>query len=92
MSPREAPQVDPAQRLSLLTAYEAIEKAGLVPDATPSTQRDRVGVFYGTTSNDWGETNQRFQQSVLRPVAVLYYGLRKRAVRSEGVSCTVVVA
>lgn len=57
MSPREAPQVDPAQRLSLLTAYEAIEKAGLVPDATPSTQRDRVGVFYGTTSNDWGETN-----------------------------------
>ncbi|KAB2579259.1 Non-reducing polyketide synthase pks27 [Lasiodiplodia theobromae] len=57
MSPREAPQVDPAQRLSLLTAYEALEKAGMVPDATPSTQRDRVGVFYGTTSNDWGETN-----------------------------------
>jgi hypothetical protein len=57
MSPRETPQVDPAQRLSLMTAYEAIEKAGLVPDATPSTQRDRVGVFYGTTSNDWGETN-----------------------------------
>jgi len=57
MSPREAPQADPAQRLSLLTAYEAIENAGLVPDATPSTQRDRVGVFYGATSNDWGETN-----------------------------------
>ena len=35
---------------------------------------------------------QRFQQSVLRPVAVPYYGLRKRAVRSEGVSRTVVVA
>jgi naphtho-gamma-pyrone polyketide synthase len=57
MSPREAPQVDPAQRLSLMTAYEAMESAGLVPDATPSTQRERVGVFYGTTSNDWGETN-----------------------------------
>lgn len=57
MSPREAPQVDPAQRLALMTAYEAMENAGMVPDTTPSTQRDRVGVFYGTTSNDWGETN-----------------------------------
>lgn len=57
MSPREAPQVDPAQRLSLMTAYEAMENAGIVPDATPSTQRDRVGVFVGSTSNDWGETN-----------------------------------
>ncbi|KOS19517.1 Noranthrone synthase [Escovopsis weberi] len=37
--------------------YEAIEQAGLVPDATPSTRRDRVGVFYGVTSNDWMETN-----------------------------------
>lgn len=57
MSPREAPQVDPAQRLALMTTYEAMENAGMVPDATPSTQRDRVGVFFGTTSNDWGETN-----------------------------------
>jgi acyl transferase domain-containing protein len=57
ISPREAPQIDPAQRLALMTAYEAIEQAGLVPDATPSTRRDRVGVFYGTTSNDWMETN-----------------------------------
>ena len=57
MSPREAPQVDPAQRLALLTAYEAIEQAGIVPDASPSTQKDRVGVFYGVTSNDWMETN-----------------------------------
>ena len=57
MSPREAPQVDPAQRLALHTAYEAMENAGMVPNATPSTQADRIGVFYGTTSNDWGETN-----------------------------------
>ena len=57
ISPREAPQVDPAQRLSLLTAYEAVENAGMVAEATPSTQKDRVGVFYGTSSNDWGETN-----------------------------------
>ncbi|KAL2862531.1 type I polyketide synthase [Aspergillus lucknowensis] len=57
LSPREAPQVDPAQRLALMTTYEAMESAGLVPDTTPSTQSDRVGVFIGSTSNDWGEIN-----------------------------------
>lgn len=57
MSPREAPQVDPAQRLALMTTYEAIEQAGVVPDATPSTYKDRVGLWYGVTSNDWMETN-----------------------------------
>lgn len=57
LSPREAPQVDPAQRLALMTTYEAMENAGFVPDATPSSMSDRVGVFFGSTSNDWGETN-----------------------------------
>lgn len=57
VSPREAPQVDPAQRLALLTAYEAMEHAGIVPGRTPSTRKDRVGVFYGVTSNDWCESN-----------------------------------
>ncbi|GAB7350141.1 hypothetical protein MBLNU459_g0810t2 [Dothideomycetes sp. NU459] len=57
ISPREAPQIDPAQRLALMTAYEAMEQAGLVADATPSTRPDRIGVFYGVTSNDWMETN-----------------------------------
>ena len=57
LSPREAPQIDPAQRIALMTAYEALESAGIVPDATPSTRKDRVGVFYGITSNDWMETN-----------------------------------
>lgn len=31
--------------------------AGFVPDRTPSSQRDRVGVFFGTTSDDWREVN-----------------------------------
>ncbi|KAI1378719.1 polyketide synthetase [Hypoxylon crocopeplum] len=57
ISPREAPQVDPAQRIALMTAYEAIEHAGVVPGRTPSTREDRVGVFYGVTSNDWCESN-----------------------------------
>ncbi|OJJ32995.1 hypothetical protein ASPWEDRAFT_115577 [Aspergillus wentii DTO 134E9] len=57
MSPREALQADPAQRLALLTAYEALEMAGFVPDSTPSTQKDRVGIFYGMTSDDYREIN-----------------------------------
>ncbi|OLN87699.1 Conidial yellow pigment biosynthesis polyketide synthase 3 [Colletotrichum chlorophyti] len=57
ISPKEAEQSDPAQRLALETAYEALEMAGIVPGRTPSTQRDRVGVFYGMTSDDWREIN-----------------------------------
>ncbi|KAF7198010.1 Polyketide synthase CTB1 [Pseudocercospora fuligena] len=57
MSPREAAQVDPAQRVALLTAAEALEQAGIVPNRTPSTQKHRVGVWFGSTSNDWMETN-----------------------------------
>ncbi|KOC17636.1 aflC / pksA / pksL1 / polyketide synthase [Aspergillus flavus AF70] len=57
ISPKEAPQMDPAQRMALMSTYEAMERAGLVPDTTPSTQRDRIGVFHGVTSNDWMETN-----------------------------------
>ncbi|KAJ5795215.1 hypothetical protein N7457_001814 [Penicillium paradoxum] len=57
MSPREALQADPAQRLALLTAYEAFEMAGFIPDSTPSTQKNRVGVFYGMTSDDYREVN-----------------------------------
>jgi naphtho-gamma-pyrone polyketide synthase len=57
ISPKEAAQADPGQRLALQTAYEAIEMAGIIPDRTPSTQRDRVGIFYGMTSDDWREVN-----------------------------------
>lgn len=57
LSPREACQADPAQRLALLTAYEALEMAGFVADRTASTQKHRVGVFYGATSDDWREVN-----------------------------------
>lgn len=55
--PRKASQFDPAQRLALMTTYEAMEQAGIVPDATPSTKRDRIGVFYGIASNDWMDVN-----------------------------------
>ena len=57
MSPRESCQADPGQRLAITTAYEAMEMAGFVPDRTPSSQRDRIGIFYGMTSDDWREVN-----------------------------------
>ncbi len=57
MSPREAAQTDPMQRLMLSTAYEAMEMAGIVPGRTPSTKTDRIGTFYGQTSDDWREVN-----------------------------------
>ncbi|KAF1345659.1 thiolase-like protein [Delphinella strobiligena] len=34
-----------------------MEHAGIVPGRTPSTREDRLGVFYGMTSNDWCEAN-----------------------------------
>ena len=55
ISPREAAQIDPMQRLALVTAYEALEMAGFVQNRTLSSRLDRVGTFYGQTSDDWRE-------------------------------------
>ncbi|EFQ33703.1 beta-ketoacyl synthase domain-containing protein [Colletotrichum graminicola] len=57
MSPREAEQTDPMHRLALVTAYEALEMSGYVPNRTPSTILERVGTFYGQASDDWRELN-----------------------------------
>ncbi|KAL4778883.1 hypothetical protein BJX76DRAFT_362306 [Aspergillus varians] len=59
MSPREAAQTDPAHRLALLTAYEALEQSGYVPDRTPSTRRDTIGTIYGQCFDDYREANAR---------------------------------
>lgn len=57
MSPREAYQTCPMQRMAITTAYEALEMSGYVPNRTRSTKLDRVGTFYGQTSDDWREVN-----------------------------------
>ena len=44
-------------RLGLASAYEALEMAGYVPNRTPSTRLERIGTFYGQTSDDWREIN-----------------------------------
>ncbi|KAI3318557.1 putative polyketide synthase [Xylariaceae sp. AK1471] len=57
MSPREALQTDPMQRLALVTAYEALERAGYVANRTASTDLHRIGTFYGQASDDYREVN-----------------------------------
>ena len=57
MSPREAQQTDPMQRLALVTAYEALEKAGYVANRTAATNLHRIGTFYGQASDDYREVN-----------------------------------
>lgn len=53
----QAEQTDPMQRLALVTAYEALEMAGLVPGRTASSNPKRIGTYYGQASDDWRELN-----------------------------------
>ncbi|KAI1086282.1 putative polyketide synthase [Rostrohypoxylon terebratum] len=48
-SPRESASMDPAQRLLLQVAYQAVEQSGYLNNPSPSD----VGVFLGTTGNDY---------------------------------------
>lgn len=57
MSPREAAQTDPMHRLALVTAYEALEQSGFVPDRTECTDRRGISTFYGQSSDDYREVN-----------------------------------
>ena len=58
MSPRESQAVDPQMRLALVTAYEALERAGYVGNRTASTKLQRIGTYYGQAADDYREVNQ----------------------------------
>ncbi|KAG2174713.1 hypothetical protein INT43_005771, partial [Umbelopsis isabellina] len=53
ISPREAINMDPQQRVLLQVAYEALEAAGYTPDSTPSFDRNTFGCFLGASTNDY---------------------------------------
>ena len=44
-------------RLALVTAYEALEMSGYSPNRTPSTNKKRIGTYFGQASDDWREVN-----------------------------------
>ncbi|KAI1676155.1 Thiolase protein [Pyrenophora tritici-repentis] len=60
ISPVEAMQMDPIQRMALLTTYEALEMAGYSGcDAEFGPDPSRVAVFFGQTTDDWKSINQQ---------------------------------
>ncbi|MFI7430833.1 HAD-IIIC family phosphatase [Micromonospora sp. NPDC049836] len=52
IAPREAPAIDPQQRLTLETAWEALEDAGIDPHTLKGTP---AGVFTGSLHHDYGD-------------------------------------
>ncbi|MFI7002082.1 type I polyketide synthase [Nocardia sp. NPDC050175] len=61
VSPREAAAIHPAQRLIMMTAWEAIERAGIVPAAL---REQEVGVFVGITGPDYGPRWHRTPEDI----------------------------
>ncbi|RDL40910.1 putative Polyketide synthase [Venustampulla echinocandica] len=53
VSPREAKQMDPIQRLLMMCSYEALQTAGYSPDSSLSTNRMRVATYFGQSGDDW---------------------------------------
>ena len=55
ISPREALQMDPVQRMLLMTTYESLEMAGYGPAATVGREQTppRIAAYFGQTTDDW---------------------------------------
>ena len=51
ISPREAMQMDPIQRMLLITTYEALEMAGYAKDEEQAAPR--IATYFGQTADDW---------------------------------------
>ncbi len=58
VSPREAAQMDPMQRLLLMTSYEAMEMAGYAPDGGVWTNGKRIDTYIAQSTDDWRSINE----------------------------------
>lgn len=56
IAPREANTMDPQQRLVLEVTWEALERAGIIPESLFNSQ---TGVFLGITTNDYARIAMR---------------------------------
>jgi acyl transferase domain-containing protein len=53
ISPKEADQMDPQHRQIVMASYEALEKAGYAPGATPTLRKERIAVFFGASTDEY---------------------------------------
>lgn len=60
ISPREALQMDPVQRMLLMTTYESLEMAGYSDEAANSEESPpRIATYFGQTIDDWKSINDQ---------------------------------
>ncbi|KAK2758262.1 polyketide synthase pks13 [Arachnomyces sp. PD_36] len=59
ISPREAMLMDPAHRLFLMNAYEALEMAGYSDGQTRLTDPNKIAMFFGQCNDDWHVVGHR---------------------------------
>lgn len=60
ISPKEALQMDPVQRMLLMTTYEALEMAGYSPSASGNKENPpRIATYFGQTVDDWKTINDQ---------------------------------
>ncbi|RHZ45579.1 uncharacterized protein CDV56_100464 [Aspergillus thermomutatus] len=61
ISPREALQMDPVQRMLLMTTYEALELAGYAPASAAAHKQSppRIATYFGQTTDDWKTINEQ---------------------------------
>lgn len=59
ISPREALLMDPAHRLFLMNAYEALEMAGYSDGQTKLTDPTKIATFFGQCNDDWHVVGHR---------------------------------
>ena len=61
ISPREAMQMDPVQRMLLMTTYEALEMAGYSssPESEHEQTPPRIATYFGQTVDDWKSINEQ---------------------------------
>ena len=69
ISPVEAQLLDPQQRMTLETCWQALEDAGIDPERLRNT---RSGAFIGVTNNDYRGMNLATASQISEPAASLY--------------------